>query len=240
MSAPVFTREGIRELDRRAIEAYAIPSVVLMENAGGNATRAVWERYHPQRALILAGTGNNGGDGFVTARHLHNRGCSVRILIAGDPTRTSPDARTNLAICERMSLPIDTITADTPLHTVFDEPSDVLIDALFGTGLDRPIGGWRARLIDTVNERRAGGAFRTVSLDLPSGMDADSGRPLGTCIRADCTCTFVGPKLGFLAPEANDFLGEVVVCDIGAPRELAEQLRFKGPLDASGTARDDA
>ncbi len=239
MSEPVFTRAAVREVDRRAIEDYAIPSIVLMENAGANAARVAWDRFHPSCVLILAGTGNNGGDGFVVARHLHNRGCRVRILVAGDPERMTRDARTNLTICERMRLSIGVIDEGQDLASALPADCDLLVDALFGTGLDRAVRGWRGELIAQVNERRASGAFRTLSLDLPSGLDADSGQPLGACIRADCTCTFVGPKAGFFCAEASRWLGEVVVCDIGAPRELCEELGIRRALDAGKRARDD-
>ncbi len=239
MSEAVFTRDAIRELDRRATEDYAIPSIVLMENAGGSAARVAWDRFQPSCVLILAGTGNNGGDGFVVARHLHNRGCRVHILIAGDPNHIAGDARTNLTICERMRLPIGVIAEGQDFVSVLPAECDLLVDALFGTGLDRPVRGWRSQLIADINARRDAGAFRTLSLDLPSGLDGDSGQPLGACIRADCTCTFVGPKVGFFSPEADEWLGEVVVCDIGAPRELCERLRTRTPLDEGERVRDD-
>lgn len=237
MPHPVFDRRSIRELDRLCVEQYAMPSIVLMENAGVGVARLALDllRDLPARAIICAGTGNNAGDGFVVARHLHNHGVDVRIILAaGDcPARFSPDARGNLEICRRMGVPMeiapDARTSD-PRAASADWGDGLVVDGLLGTGLDRPPEGPMRSMIERINAwREAGGAGqaggekrRVLAIDLPSGMDADTGG--GVCVQADVTATLVGWKRGFLNADALASVGRIEIVDIGAPKALVERL----------------
>jgi hydroxyethylthiazole kinase-like uncharacterized protein yjeF len=222
----VFDREAVRSVDRAAIEEYGIPGVVLMENAArGLADHAMrmlggLARSHATaqpRVLIVCGSGNNGGDGYALARHLHNRGVNVSLASLGTPKPES-DAGINQAICRRMQLPARAFSELA--HEGDGRAFHLIVDGIFGTGLDREVNGEAAEAIEWIN--RAGRPV--LAIDVPSGMDCNSGRPLGMCVKATLTVTFVGLKTGFLELDAQKLLGEVVVADIGAPRELLERF----------------
>lgn len=224
----VFDRAGVRAVDRAAIDEFGIPGVVLMENAArGLADQAI--KMLPTRqnratgkspvplAHIICGSGNNGGDGYALARQLHNRGVEVAIVAVGEPPATS-DAGINREICRRMGL---TILADAELEGfAAQHRADLIVDAIFGTGLDRPIIGRAADIITWINAT----GIPVLAADVPSGLDCDTGEILGVAVRAACTVTFVGRKIGFNSPTARQLLGEVIVADIGAPRELIERF----------------
>jgi NAD(P)H-hydrate epimerase len=216
------TCQQIRELDVLAIEHVGIPGMVLMENAG----RAIAEFTHgtlvhpaAARVLILCGTGNNGGDGFVVARHLHNAGVRVAVVLAGAAEQVRGDAATNLRVLQRMGLRlIDGWTA-AGLEEVRREAeqADVIVDALLGTGSH---GAPRRVLIDLIRIANAAPRARRIAIDIPSGLDADSGQVHPACFRAEATVTMVAAKVGFAAPAAVPLVGRVVVVDIGVPRGL--------------------
>ena len=226
MAPMVFSRSAIRELDRRAIEDYAMLGVVLMENAGrGVAQVARTMALDEKPIVIVCGTGNNGGDGFVAARHLANADLDPQILIAGDPKRIRGDARTNLEVTTKMGLPTEFLEGEAGIDFAARrlENASLIIDAILGTGLDRPIHGFVAGLIARINAVQESGT-PVLGVDLPSGLDADTGEPLGTCIRASATATFVGHKRGFQNPQSRGHTGRVEVVDIGVPAALARQL----------------
>ena len=212
------SRSQVREIDRLAVERYAMPSIVLMENAA----RAVADvAYHGlarggrNHVLLVCGGGNNGGDGLAVARHLHNLGVGVQIVLTSPTDRYTGDALINLKIVQAMKLPIWT---DDPTRLPEAWSSfQLLIDALFGTGLTTPPRD--TRWIDFINKQRA----PVLSVDLPSGLDCDTGYPLGECVRARATVTFVAEKAGFANPRAKQYLGHIYVGDIGCPRELMQQ-----------------
>ncbi len=216
----VLSRDAVRAVDRAAIEEYGIPGAILMENAAiGLADEASrWlGAARDAKVLIICGSGNNGGDGYALARHLHNRGHQPLLVPLGDP-RPGTDAALNRSISRRMNLP--EIAAD---ELDRHRDADLVVDAIFGTGLDRPVTGAEAGAIDWIN--RSG--RRVLAVDVPSGLDCDTGRPLGTAVRAGRTITFVAPKPGFAAPGAREYTGEVTVVGIGAPAELI--ARFGRP-----------
>ncbi|HUW82325.1 MAG TPA: NAD(P)H-hydrate epimerase [Phycisphaerae bacterium] len=219
------SRDQVREIDRTAIEQIGIPGVVLMENAGRNTAWATLELLPDPaaaRAAIVCGSGNNGGDGFVIARHLHNAGVSVTTLLACEPERIGGDARINYEVIERMSLPIHPIRTSEQLaaqRAVLRE-ADVIVDALLGTGFSgRP----RPPLDAAIEAINAASQAKVIAVDVPSGLDCDTGRPSRPCVRADLTVTFVARKTGFDKPAACEHLGRVVVADIGVPVELLGQ-----------------
>lgn len=225
----VFTVEAIRELDRLAVEEYGLTGAVLMENAArsvaAEALRFVASRGHARRIAICCGPGNNGGDGLAVARHLHNDGLEVQLLLAFDPQSAtlSTEAAMNLHVCRRLRLPIIELTdnAAVDAFTATDgPPPDLIIDALLGTGSHAAPRPPMDRIIDWMNDSPS----PVLSIDVPSGLDARTGRPPGACVKADITVALVGLKTGFLELDAQPWIGEIVIGDIGAPRELSERL----------------
>jgi NAD(P)H-hydrate epimerase len=222
----VFDRDAARAVDRTATEEYGIPSIVLMENAAralaSNAMEMV-DRRSNQPVLIACGSGNNGGDGYALARHLHNAEINVVIVALGTP-ESGTDAATNGEVCSRMNLRIvgvEPMVVWTSAH----QPG-LIVDAIFGTGLDRPVTRIAKAVIEWINSQ----GCPVLAADIPSGLDCDTGQSLGCCVRATRTVSFVGVKRGFLNPAAQELLGEVVVGDIGAPAELLK--RFGTPIES--------
>ncbi len=205
------TREEVREIDRLAAEMYGVPVDTLMENAGRAVAEAVAERTSPSCPVVaVCGWGNNGGDGFVAARLLAERGYEVEVLALGRKYDPSTPTGRNWARA-RESLPF--------VDSLKRRPMAVLVDAIFGTGLARPVEGRERGLIEEMNalDRRW---FPVVAVDIPSGLDANTGEPLGAAVEATVTVTMGLPKAGFRAPSARRYLGEVIVADIGFPPEL--------------------
>lgn len=222
-SAILLTRAEVREFDRRAIQEFGIPGIVLMENAGRGATEHIVGAFGGTAAgrhVIACGGGNNGGDGYVVARHLVNRGVPVEVLVIGSPRRLPHDARINYDIVCRMATPMREIAGEADLPVVEESlaAASVIVDALLGTGFTGRVRGLTADVIARINARRP--AARIVAIDLPSGMDCDTGLPGGVCVQADMTITFVALKAGFLQPGAPALTGRVEVVDIGAPTML--------------------
>jgi NAD(P)H-hydrate epimerase len=219
------TRAQVREVDRLSIEEFRIPGIVLMENAARAAAAvalAMMIDFRVSSALILCGGGNNGGDGLAVARHLHNAGADVRIALTNDPARYEGDALTNWKIVQAMKLPVVNATPDA-----IRAADDVLIvDAIFGTGLSKPPRDPFPALVDAIVD----GENPLLAIDVPSGLDCDTGEPLGpAAVVADRTITFVAEKTGFENPAARRYLGEVTVGDIGCPRELIARVRQSPP-----------
>jgi hydroxyethylthiazole kinase-like uncharacterized protein yjeF len=208
-----FSREALRAIDADATKIFNLHSLILMENAARGAARIILESTDAElrgNILILCGCGNNGGDGYGVARHLVNAGCNVTLLQCGEPR--SEDARINASICSAMEIPqFQWSEFDYKNATLF-------IDALFGTGLDRTVTGIFENAIDATNTHAA----PCVSLDIPSGMECDTGVLLGCCIQASMTISFVGMKLGFQNESTESALGEVVITDIGCPQSLLQ------------------
>jgi NAD(P)H-hydrate epimerase len=219
------TREQVREIDRRAIEEYGVPGIVLMENAGRGAAELLM-RLNPERrsVVVCCGGGNNGGDGFVIARHLDIHGYRVQVVLFAQRGRLTADATLNLNILHRSRIAVTSIVPfaglpDPALNEFLTFADGWVVDALFGTGLSGRVREPCDRIIAAIN---AGGA-KVFAVDIPSGLDCDTGKPLGPTVRAHHTVTFVAPKVGFAAPEAREWLGEAHVLHIGAPRALLEQ-----------------
>ena len=218
MNLRPLSRDEVRSIDARAAGELGLPTLVLMENAGRGA--AAWlldrlgETNPPARVVIACGPGNNGGDGAVVARHLDARGVAVRVLWFADPARLKGDAATQRDIVARSQIEAIVVGADIEdLGTLWDD-ADWVVDALLGTGVTRPVEGLIARAIASLNRANK----PILALDLPSGLDTDTGLPLGEAVRARATATFVAPKIGFGRNEANRFTGDVVVIEIGVPR----------------------
>jgi hydroxyethylthiazole kinase-like uncharacterized protein yjeF len=219
-------RAASRSIDRVALEKYGLPGIVLMENAASGLLRAARHALTSRgvaisgsRVLVVCGGGNNGGDGYALARRLHNDGAAVTLAPLAAP-KPGTDAAVNHAACRAMNLIVATL--DDALGV---DSFDLVVDAIFGTGLDRPPDAATAEVIDRLNAARPD----ILAVDLPSGLDCDTGAPLGACIRATWTVTFAAMKKGFANPSSRAFTCDVIVADIGVPRELVEAC-------AAGTA----
>lgn len=227
----VFTRDRIRELDRLAVAELRIPSVLLMEHASLGLARHVDEMAPEGNVLIVCGTGNNAGDGLALARHLFLAGRDVRVLLAGEDASYSGDSGQNLEMARRVGVPITragNAGVDASFHAAAGHVDQLglVVDALLGTGLTGAPRGTIAALIRGVNALRVAGV-RVLAVDIPSGLDADTGRPAGTeqdVVVADRTVTFVGMKRGFLSVDAQRFIGDVAIEAIGTPMELSDRL----------------
>lgn len=220
-------RARIREIDRRAIEEFGVPGIVLMENAGRGAAEILTQLNSDREpVLILCGKGNNGGDGFVIARHLDNAGIPVTAHLIGS-AGLPPDAETNFQIAKR-----STLVGDEPIGDRIAAFQGWIVDALFGTGLTGPLRSPYDGLVNAINSSKA----TVFAVDIPSGLDCDTGKPLGATVRANHTVTFVAPKMGFAAPEAREWVGMVHVVGIGAPRPLLEEYGV-APLESYSSGR---
>jgi len=217
------TREEMRELDRKAIEEYKIPGIILMENAGRNVAEEVLQMIddpHQAKVAILCGKGNNGGDGFVVARHLRNHGISVNVFLVAkiSDILKDGDAGTNLQILLNMKIPVKEILDISGVNSILKELNNynILVDALFGTGLSGDVREPFKTLIDGVNNLNK----PIVSVDIPSGLDSNTGKILGAAIKATKTVTFAASKKGFYSEDGPHYTGEILVTDISIPKHL--------------------
>ncbi|HVW26201.1 MAG TPA: NAD(P)H-hydrate dehydratase [Polyangiaceae bacterium] len=226
---PVLSREQIRLLDRHAIDVCKVPSLVLMENAGRGAADVIESLLTktPSRIVVVAGPGNNGGDGFVVARRLALHGHAVRVLLAGSADRLKGDALANHDAWVGVGGLLQSI-GEPELGMLRAEvaAADVVVDALFGTGLDREITGFLATVIGVMDAAHE----RVVALDMPSGMDANTGRPHGPVLRARDTVTFAFSKLGLETSVGAERAGRVTVADIGVPDSLQHAVGASAQL----------
>lgn len=217
------TREQVRALDEAAWREFGVPSLVLMENAGRGCADLIETLGIAGPIAIVCGRGNNGGDGLVVARHLDLRGHLVRVVLAGDFAASPPDAATNLTIIERTGIPLFRVQEMPQDQSRLDEAlsgADWIVDALLGIGVRGNPRPPLAAVIERLNAARG----RKFAIDVPSGLDADTGQPGHPTFRADVTCSFVAPKAGYWNPAAAPWLGELRIADIGAPRRLVERF----------------
>lgn len=210
----IMTRQQVRDYDKFAIEQMGVPGIILMENAGKNCADIIMDHLEQARAskvCIFCGTGNNGGDGYVIARHLENAGYKTLTIIIGDTDKIQGDALINLNIIIRMGLEITNISADYEDIKSFAENCDLIIDAIFGTGLQGSLSPEYISIINQINESEK----EIIAVDIPSGLDCDRGLPLGSAIKAVKTVTFVALKEGFSNIKAKKHTGLVYVAPIG-------------------------
>ncbi len=255
------TASQIKKIDRRAVDDFSIPTLILMENAGRSvadlAERVIPECFKresrsspsllarkaggPTKAfgddtrrrakiLIVCGKGNNGGDGFAAARHLFNRGHKVSVVLLGKPSELKGDAKTNFQILKKMRVSINIIhdrrgevvspRAGKPgpykRLNMLIQNLDLIIDAIFGTGLDREVVGLAREVISILNEA----GRKILSIDIPSGMNGDSGEVMGIAVQATVTGTLAAPKTSMMSKAARKFTGKIEVLDISIPRKL--------------------
>jgi NAD(P)H-hydrate epimerase len=223
----ILNRQQVREVDRRAIAEYGMNGLVLMENAGRGVADVLCRLIELQgrgvgSVSIVCGKGNNGGDGFVIARHVDFRGINVKVLLLANPNELTGDAAANFAIIQKAGLSIEVFNA--PLDAArFDAAlagSAWLVDAILGTGATGEPKSPLAEAIELMNNS----GKPIVAVDLPSGLDCDSGVPSAHTIRAAHTCTFVAAKPGFLLDAAKPYVGQMHMLDIGVPRKLLKEI----------------
>jgi NAD(P)H-hydrate epimerase len=224
----ILNAEQMREADRRTIHDIGIPSLVLMENAGRQTVAAMESLYSglaERRVALVCGKGNNGGDGFVIARSLHQRGVPVSVFLIGHVAEVKGDARVNLEILGRLGLTVVEVADESAweLHITEIEQHDLIVDALFGTGLSAPLAGFYETVVADLNEC----GIPIVSVDMPSGLSADTPDVIGPAIEATVTVTLAAPKLPLVLPPGEAKSGEVVIADIGIPSDVIAQL--EGP-----------
>ncbi len=222
MTLPILSREQVREVDRRAIDEYGMSGLVLMENAGRGCTDRLCKLGVAEPVVIACGRGNNAGDGFVIARHLDLRSLPVKVLLWCDPDDLRGDAGTNYDILVKTEVPIVLMTQphdDAQLDAQL-AGADWIVDALLGTGAR----GEPRPPLDVVIDRLNACSAKRLAIDVPSGLDCDTGQAASHTFRADHTCTFVAAKPGFLADGAQQYTGVVHIHDIGVPRRLMEEV----------------
>jgi hydroxyethylthiazole kinase-like uncharacterized protein yjeF len=224
---PVLSRAQMHAFDAHAVAKGRVPSLVLMENAGRGATdvlvrEALSGKPVGARVVAVCGVGNNGGDGLVIARHLLLRGALPVVCLVGDSRKLTPDARTNFDAWLGVGGEVRELAAGGSLSVLTESMGSaaVIVDALFGTGLDRAIEGWLGGVVGAVNEVAA----PRFAVDLPSGLDADTGVALGAVVEAEMTATFAHPKLGLLTPNGARLAGKFHVVDIGVPGSMVAQV----------------
>ncbi|MCL4491468.1 MAG: NAD(P)H-hydrate dehydratase [Nitrospirae bacterium] len=215
----VVTAQEMREIDRITIEEYGIPGLVLMERAGLAVASRFRELYPSMKALVLCGSGNNGGDGLATARNLFNWGFKVHVLMLAKKNSMGPDCTTQYRIAKKTGISVDFRTAVTER----DLHGAAVIDAVFGAGLSRPVGKDIAGIFALLNNADV----PVMSVDIPSGVSSDTGEVLGAAVRADCTVTFGLPKRGHLLYPGAGYAGKLFTEDIGFPAQLLMSDKLK-------------
>ncbi len=222
MSIPVLDRDAVRELDRRAMQEYGIPGIVLMENAGRGCADTLCRLGVAGPVAICCGTGNNAGDGLVLARHLDLRGVTAELIFWSAPADLRGDAGINYTIADKSRLPIHVCAGPDAMAQLERQLEGVtwIVDALLGTGAQGEPRSPLDRVIDCLNAHHA----HKLAIDIPSGLDCQTGRPAAHTFRADHTCTFVAAKPGLVAPEARAWIGILHVLDIGVPRALLREF----------------
>src|SRR5438093_703682 len=236
----VLNSAQMREADKRTIDDIGIPSLVLMENAGRQAVAAMEAMYADlleRQVGVLCGRGNNGGDGFVVARTLVQRGVDVAVFLLGGVADVRGDARVNLEILGRLGVTVVEIADSQAWELHFSEVSDctLIVDAIFGTGLNAPVAGLIESVIADVNAS----GIPVVAIDLPSGLSADTPDSVGPSIDACLTVTLGAPKLPLVLPPGETHAGDIVIADIGIPNEIFDAV--EGPrveLLTRGAMRD--
>ncbi len=214
----VMTRDEVRAFDFWAINTLGVQGVVLMENAGRSCAELIRDKLAKiaePKVCIFCGTGNNGGDGYVIARHLLNSGFKVIVVISGDRNKIKGDAKTNLDILEQVNRPVNQLNLDdndiAGSVEAFATGADMIVDSIFGTGLSGELSNKYKQLIESINAQNC----PVLAVDISSGLDCDTGEPLGAAIKARYTVTFVAVKKGFVSADAAQYTGEIFVASIG-------------------------
>jgi ADP-dependent NAD(P)H-hydrate dehydratase / NAD(P)H-hydrate epimerase len=220
---PVVFADQMRESDRLTTEKYGIPSIKLMESASAACFAAIRARFGgvlaERRVFVLCGKGNNGGDGAGLAKLLVEAGAQCRVVLFGKVEETRGDARTNFESLSKL------VEIGDARDWSGDDEYDIVVDALFGTGLTRPLEGIYLKAINYLSSLRKDRRALILSIDIPSGLNADLADPIGPAVSADLTVTFTAPKPANVLPPASDFGGELIVADIGSPSSLIDEFK---------------
>ena len=224
----ILTSQQMKTIDNRAIDELGIIGPILMENAGLQVVLEIRDRFEylmEEDIVVVAGKGNNGGDGLVVARHLYNQGCRIQVLLLAARDSLRGDAALNAKIAANIGVPVTEVTTEKEWKKVRGKLSrcSVLVDAVFGTGLIKPAQDLFKKVIEDIN---VSNAF-IVAVDIPSGLSTDTYQLIGPCVKADLTVTLAAPKVAHLFPPAEEMMGEVVVADIGIPPFLFQSDEFK-------------
>ncbi len=237
----------MQNLDHSASEIFGIPSIVLMENAGLGTVRMIEKELGPCKntfALIFVGPGNNGGDGLVIGRHLYQRGCQPVFFFLVSPDKLKGDPAVNLQIIKKLKLPFHVVDNTARVETIpvlykhFESrglPCYAIIDAIFGIGLCREVSDHFADTINLINTSGFGHKSPVVSVDTPSGMESDTGKILGTCVRADYTATYCCAKPGHFIHGSSSWTGKLEIIDIGIPPEAIQRANIATELATADT-----
>lgn len=205
----------IKLLDKKTIEEFGIPSLVLMERAGLEVFKILQKKYYFNKILILCGTGNNGGDGLVLARLFHSINKKVTIVLIGDNNKRTQENRHQLDLVKKLSINILDYTNDLDFNNY-----DLIIDSIFGVGLTRNLEG---EYFEIINKANNSNSFK-VAIDIPSGINADNGKILGIAFKANVTITFALPKIAHYSDQCLDYIGELHIVDIGIPEFYYENI----------------
>ncbi len=236
------TSKEMRDLDTSAIEDFCIPGIVLMENAGLGTVRMIEQQCGPCEntiAPIFVGPGNNGGDGLVIGRHLHQRGCHPIFFFLVNPNNLKGDAAVNFKIIQKLNLPfhlidnlrqVKTISVLSKQHEIKWGPCYIIVDAIFGIGLGRKVSKHFAETIKLINNKVFAHKVPVISVDVPSGLDSDTGKILGSCVKADFTATYCCAKRGQFIQEGSSLTGKLEVIDIGIPEDVVRKSQIATEL----------
>jgi len=227
----IVTASEMQELDRVIINSVGIPAEVLMERAGLGVAENIM-KYYPKKTykkvLVICGPGNNGGDGMVCARYLWDKGYEVKVALLTEKEKYKGEALTNLKILENLKIPLEEVKEKTQLKNLLNSfLPDIIVDAIFGTGLKRNIEGFYKEVIEKINEYRVKNEIKVVSVDIPSGISADNGEILGIAVKADLTVTFELPKIGHFFYPGKEYTGKLEVVPIGFPSKIIETSDLK-------------
>lgn len=219
------TAGEMQAMDRRTIETFGLPGRLLMENAGRGAAQVLFQTFTgltDKKVAVIAGRGNNGGDGFVIARCLLQKGVSVRVYLLAENKTVKGDAAANLKLLKPLGIPVDEIPDGSAFkkHKSAMRHQDIWVDAILGTGLKSDVEGYFREIIDFINAQDK----PVFSVDIPSGLDSDTGQPCGACIRAHATATFGFPKIGHIVLPGADYTGRLQIIDIGIPDHIADEV----------------
>lgn len=235
----VVTVAQMRNIEQLAIEEYGIPGIVLMENAGVEVVKQIENvlgSLHNKRISVFAGTGNNGGDGYVVARHLYNQGAKVKVFLIGSRASVVGDALTNLQVITYMGIDVLEVTNshDWDKVKIAMTFTDCLVDALLGTGFAGQLRENMTQVVESINKMNK----VTIAIDVPTGVDADTGQIQSVAVKASHTITFALAKQGLLLYPAASYVGELCVADIGVPRLLLNDPQIQQNLITSKDARE--